>query len=80
MDESFALIASGEAMTIGPGHAPAMWPEAIARVPTVDIPPFETRMLWRAGEQRPATLAFVRHVLATSGVEPTTRQGERLVR
>ena len=57
-----------------------MWPEAIARLPTVDLPPFETRMLRRAGEERPATLAFVRHVLATYRVEPTTGQLERLVR
>jgi DNA-binding transcriptional LysR family regulator len=80
VDESFALVASGEAMTIGPGHSPTMWPEAIARIPTVDIPPFTTRMLWRAGEQRPGTLAFVNHVLATYELGPTTTRAEPLLR
>jgi hypothetical protein len=57
-----------------------MWPEAIARIPTVDIPPFTTRMLWRAGEQRPGTLAFVNHVLATYELGPTTTRAEPLLR
>jgi DNA-binding transcriptional LysR family regulator len=63
-DEAFALVASGSGITPGPYHAPPMWPHAIARIPTVDIPPFTTRMLWRTGETDLATLAFVRHVLA----------------
>lgn len=67
VDESFAIIASGDAATIGPGHMPSMWREAIARIPTVDIPPFVVRMLWRSGERDPATIAFVRHVLARHG-------------
>jgi DNA-binding transcriptional LysR family regulator len=64
VDESFAMVASGEASTTGPGHMPSMWTEAIARIPTVDVPPFATRMLWRADERDPAAVAFVRHVLA----------------
>jgi DNA-binding transcriptional LysR family regulator len=64
VDESFALVASCGAITIGPGHQPSMWAEAIARRPTVDIPPFVMRMLWRTGERSPAVVAFVEHVLA----------------
>jgi len=67
VDEAFALVASGVAVTPGPHHAPPMWPHAIARVPIVDVPPFVASMYWRADERSPAVVAFVRHVLAAHG-------------
>ena len=80
VDESFALVASGEAMTLGPGHGPHDVAGGHRAPPDGRPPALRDAHAPAAGEERPATLAFVRHVLATYRVEPTTGQLERLVR
>ena len=61
-DETWALVASGAAITTSPGSMPTLAADAIKRLPTIDVPPFVMRMAWRAATRDPATLVFVEWV------------------
>jgi DNA-binding transcriptional LysR family regulator len=63
-DETWALVASGGSVTTAPGSFPTLAADAIRRLPTIDIPPFTMRVMWRAADERPATIAFVEFVRA----------------
>jgi hypothetical protein len=63
-DDTWALVASGDAMTTGPGSIPTLAADAIRRIPTIDIPPFVMRLMWRAADENPATAVFVEFVRA----------------
>jgi len=45
---------------------PTLAADAIRRIPTIDVPPFMMRLMWRA-DASPATLVFVEFVRATFG-------------
>lgn len=65
-DETWALVASGGSITTAPGSYPTLAADAIRRIPTIDVPPFTMRLMWRA-DASPATLVFVEFVRATFG-------------
>ena len=65
-DETWALVASGGSITTAPGSYPTLAADAIRRIPTIDVPPFMMRLMWRA-DASPATLVFVEFVRTTFG-------------
>jgi DNA-binding transcriptional LysR family regulator len=65
-DDVWALVASGDCVTTAPGSFPTLAADAIRRIPTVDIPPFTMRLMWRT-DASPATLVFVEFVCAMFG-------------
>jgi DNA-binding transcriptional LysR family regulator len=65
-DEVWALVASGAMITTAPGSHPTIAADAIRRIPTIDVPPFMMRLMWRA-DTSPATHVFVEFVRSTFG-------------
>jgi hypothetical protein len=53
-------------ITTAPGSHPTIAADAIRRIPTIDVPPFMMRLMWRA-DTSPATHVFVEFVRSTFG-------------
>jgi DNA-binding transcriptional LysR family regulator len=68
-DEVWAIVASGESITTAPGSVPTLAPDAIRRIPTLDVPPFVMRLAWRAATEDPAVLLFVDFVRSMYGMQ-----------
>ncbi|MEN3281391.1 MAG: hypothetical protein V7607_2531 [Solirubrobacteraceae bacterium] len=71
-DETWALIASGDAITTTPAGSWLSCPETIAVRRVIDAAPFVFRMMWRA-DASPAVDSFICHMRARYGSDSAAR-------